>query len=228
MKNYTFIPVFAVMIFSVMFISGCTTGQFVSVDESEEAVQEAITDDSLSGFVITMVLDDNVTVTSSDDIAAGVEETDEEDVQPSAGSGRSSGDSGSEEVTPPTPPSEPQEFTFNVYMDSQENVRSAEFRLTFPAGTEVVGSPVVGEFLKQGGSSVLGPYVSKKGTDILVGMLRNTRTGVSGSGELASVTFMIADPSDIELVYSKVIGENINGTQNILDAQITGNTIYVQ
>ncbi len=30
------------------------------------------------------------------------------------------------------------------------------------------------------------------------------------------------------VVYTKVIGENINGTMNILDTQITGNTIYVQ
>ncbi|MCD6496384.1 MAG: hypothetical protein J7K54_03880 [Candidatus Aenigmarchaeota archaeon] len=142
-------------------------------------------------------------------------------VDPPRGRRHSSG-GGSGSETPP----EPQEFTFTVYIDAKQNVRSAEFGISFPEGTQVLEESA-GSFLSSDGTVVKGPFTSESGTYVLVGFLRDSEYGLNGSGELGSVTFF-GYPESTKLVHAKVIGENVNGSINVLESVIEGETIYIE
>jgi len=129
--------------------------------------------------------------------------------------------------------SEPEKFELIVYIDSSEPVRSAEFGISFPNGTDVLNKSI-GSFLQQGNGIEVQPFSKEKDDYLVVGLIRmlagaagSAGTGVSGSGELGSVTFF-GYPESTKLVHAKVIGENVNGSINVLESVIEGETIYIE
>ncbi len=233
MKNNTFSLAFLAVLLAVMTTSGCITGEFISAEAEDKKLQENVPDDSPEkedfNYTIKVVTGDVIDEPVSSDEETQVPENDSVEIKAPVYRGSGGGSSpppSDDDKTPddpPSPPPEPEEFTYTVYIDASKKVRSAEFRLSFTEGTEVVGDPVVGEFLSDG--SVL--YVDKMSEgSILVGIVRDPDHGFSGTGELGSVTFF-GFPEDVKLVHSQVIEEKINGKSKILESYEVGNTVYV-